>query len=228
MNWVKFKAQTQLNKKCSAVKHTKIKGVPKLDDANDAGNVVLLCSTMGALIIWAHCSWLCALTGGKNSIGCTLILTEGDSAKTLAVSGLGVVGRDRYGVFPLRGKMLNVREASLKQVRPDNIVMNTFTNKWHFLYLHHVVLPIRLWRMLKSTISLRSLACSTKRTTVTRNPLRLCVMERSWSWPIRFDSSFSFQTGTDDFRFEIEGILLKVMTDYLIPMIATGSRWLPH
>lgn len=42
MNWVKFKAQTQLNKKCSAVKHTKIKGVPKLDDANDAGNVVLV------------------------------------------------------------------------------------------------------------------------------------------------------------------------------------------
>lgn len=59
----------------------------------------------------------CSLAGGKNSIACTLILTEGDSAKTLAVSGLGVVGRDRYGVFPLRGKMLNVREASLKQVR---------------------------------------------------------------------------------------------------------------
>ena len=39
MNWVKFKAQTQLNKKCSAVKHSKIKGVPKLDDANDAGNL---------------------------------------------------------------------------------------------------------------------------------------------------------------------------------------------
>jgi len=37
LNWVKFKAQNQLNKKCSAVKHTKIKGVPKLDDANDAG-----------------------------------------------------------------------------------------------------------------------------------------------------------------------------------------------
>lgn len=40
MNWVKFKAQNQLNKKCSAVKHTKIKGVPKLDDANDAGKTV--------------------------------------------------------------------------------------------------------------------------------------------------------------------------------------------
>lgn len=39
------------------------------------------------------------------------------------MSGLGVVGRDRYGVFPLRGKMLNVREASLKQVRPIGIVI---------------------------------------------------------------------------------------------------------
>lgn len=42
MNWVKFKAQTQLNKKCSAVKHSKIKGVPKLDDANDAGTSAIL------------------------------------------------------------------------------------------------------------------------------------------------------------------------------------------
>lgn len=47
---------------------------------------------------------------------CTLILTEGDSAKALAVSGLGVVGRDRYGVFPLKGKLLNVREATNPQV----------------------------------------------------------------------------------------------------------------
>lgn len=56
------------------------------------------------------------LTGGRHSTDCTLILTEGDSAKSLAVSGLGVIGRDRYGVFPLRGKILNVREASHKQV----------------------------------------------------------------------------------------------------------------
>lgn len=39
LNWVKFKAQTQLNKKCSSVKHSKIKGIPKLDDANDAGEL---------------------------------------------------------------------------------------------------------------------------------------------------------------------------------------------
>ncbi|XP_045842178.1 DNA topoisomerase 2-alpha [Meles meles] len=98
LNWVKFKAQIQLNKKCSAVKHNRIKGIPKLDDANDAG--------------------------GRNSNECTLILTEGDSAKTLAVSGLGVVGRDKYGVFPLRGKILNVREASHKQIMENAEINN--------------------------------------------------------------------------------------------------------
>uniref|UniRef100_A0A7N4PME3 DNA topoisomerase 2 n=1 Tax=Sarcophilus harrisii TaxID=9305 RepID=A0A7N4PME3_SARHA len=98
LNWVKFKAQVQLNKKCSAVKHNRIKGIPKLDDANDAGS--------------------------KNSTDCTLILTEGDSAKTLAVSGLGVVGRDKYGVFPLRGKILNVREASHKQIMENAEINN--------------------------------------------------------------------------------------------------------
>ena len=54
--------------------------------------------------------------GTKNSLNCTLILTEGDSAKTLAVSGLSVVGRDKWGVFPLRGKLLNARDANHKQV----------------------------------------------------------------------------------------------------------------
>ncbi|MBE35254.1 MAG: hypothetical protein CMI16_06830 [Opitutaceae bacterium] len=71
-------------------KRGRLTGIPKLDDANDAG--------------------------GRKSDKCTLILTEGDSAKALAVSGLSVVGRDRYGVFPLRGKLLNVRDASHDQV----------------------------------------------------------------------------------------------------------------
>lgn len=34
----------------------------------------------------------------------------------MAVSGLAVVGRDNFGVFPLRGKLLNVREASHAQI----------------------------------------------------------------------------------------------------------------
>ena len=90
LSWVKFKAQSMLNKKCQVAKHSKLRGIPKLDDANDAGT--------------------------KNSERCTLILTEGDSAKTLAVAGLSILGRDSYGVFPLRGKLLNVREATHKQV----------------------------------------------------------------------------------------------------------------
>lgn len=71
----------------SNARKSKITGIPKLDDANKAGT--------------------------QQSGKCTLILTEGDSAKTLAVAGLSVVGRDHYGVFPLRGKCKNVRDASV-------------------------------------------------------------------------------------------------------------------
>jgi DNA topoisomerase-2 len=56
------------------------------------------------------------LAGGPRASECTLILTEGDSAKTFAVSGLAVVGRDTYGVFPLKGTPLNVRGATHNQL----------------------------------------------------------------------------------------------------------------
>lgn len=69
-------------------KKSKLFGIPKLEDANDAGT--------------------------RNAQSCTIILTEGDSAKTLALAGIEIVGRDKYGVFPLRGKFLNVREAPAK------------------------------------------------------------------------------------------------------------------
>jgi DNA topoisomerase II len=97
-NWMKFKALEKMDQQCSKKKHSKLKGIPKLDDANMAVT--------------------------KNSEACTLILTEGDSAKSLAVSGLGVVGRDRYGVFPLRGKVLNVREANTAQVLKNAEINN--------------------------------------------------------------------------------------------------------
>ena len=64
--------------------------IPKLDDANNAGT--------------------------RKSKDCTLILTEGDSAKTMAISGLSKIGRDNYGVFPLRGKILNVKGINIKQI----------------------------------------------------------------------------------------------------------------
>jgi DNA topoisomerase-2 len=89
MTWAKFK-QDQALKKTDGAKRSRLSGIAKLDDANNAGT--------------------------RNGQKCTLILTEGDSAKALAVSGLSVVGRDNYGVFPLRGKLLNVREASASQI----------------------------------------------------------------------------------------------------------------
>ncbi|XP_045462346.1 DNA topoisomerase 2 isoform X2 [Harmonia axyridis] len=98
LSWAKFKAQNELQKKTAGKKQSKLKGIPKLEDANEAGT--------------------------KNALQCTLILTEGDSAKSLAVSGLGVIGRDYYGVFPLRGKLLNVREATHKQILENAEINN--------------------------------------------------------------------------------------------------------
>jgi DNA topoisomerase-2 len=40
--------------------------------------------------------------GTPKSKQCTLILTEGDSAKTMAISGLSVVGRDKFGLSTAR------------------------------------------------------------------------------------------------------------------------------
>lgn len=87
LNHAQFQ-QDQLMKKTDGHKNSRMLGIAKLDDANQAGT--------------------------RNAKNCTLILTEGDSAKTFAISGLSVVGRDTYGVFPLRGKLLNVREATGK------------------------------------------------------------------------------------------------------------------
>ncbi|GAA55912.1 DNA topoisomerase II [Clonorchis sinensis] len=109
LSWVRFKAMEKLDKQCHKAKHVKLKGIPKLDDANNAGT--------------------------KHSNQCTLILTEGDSAKSLAVAGLGVVGRDNYGVFPLRGKLLNVREASSKQIM-DNAEINALIKIMGLQYKH--------------------------------------------------------------------------------------------
>jgi DNA topoisomerase II len=82
--------ESNVLKKTGGKKKEKITGIKKLSDANDAGS--------------------------KSASDCTLILTEGDSAKTLAISGLSIVGRDRFGVFPLKGKVMNVREASSTEI----------------------------------------------------------------------------------------------------------------
>ncbi|KAG6857673.1 DNA topoisomerase 2, partial [Tephrocybe sp. NHM501043] len=97
LNWAKFKADQQI-KKTDGSKRNRLTGLTKLSDANNAGT--------------------------KYAKDCTLILTEGDSAKSLAVAGLGVVGRDNFGVFPLRGKLLNVREAKHEQIMKNEEIQN--------------------------------------------------------------------------------------------------------
>lgn len=92
LNIVQSNADRAL-KKSDGSRKSRIVGYPKLEDANKAGS--------------------------REGYKCTLILTEGDSALSLAVAGLSVVGRNYYGCYPLRGKMLNVREAS-----PDQIMKN--------------------------------------------------------------------------------------------------------
>ena len=79
----------------SAKSHINIK---KLDDANFAGT--------------------------KRSSECSLVLTEGDSAKALAVAGMSVVGRDTFGAFPLKGKLLNVRDCPHKKLMANKEIQN--------------------------------------------------------------------------------------------------------
>lgn len=62
--------------------------------------------------------------GTKDGYKCTLILTEGDSAKGMAIAGRSVVSPDYVGVYPLRGKMLNVRDASVDQIAKNTEIQN--------------------------------------------------------------------------------------------------------
>ncbi|CDJ51722.1 DNA topoisomerase II, putative [Eimeria brunetti] len=99
--WAQTKAQVELRRQMSVGKtkgRERLTGISKLEDANEAG--------------------------GRYAQECTLILTEGDSAKTSCLAGLSVVGREKYGVFPLRGKLLNVREASFKQLKENREIQN--------------------------------------------------------------------------------------------------------
>jgi len=62
--------------------------------------------------------------GTKRSKDCRLIITEGDSAQSFAIDGLNVIGRELYGVFPIRGKMLNVRDAPPKRISENKEIEN--------------------------------------------------------------------------------------------------------
>lgn len=77
-------------KKTDGVKSKSVRGIPKLTDAN-----------------WA---------GTDKSGQCTLIFCEGDSAKAGIISGLSSEDCNMIGVYPLKGKLLNVRGELPKRI----------------------------------------------------------------------------------------------------------------
>jgi DNA topoisomerase-2 len=77
-------------KKTDGVKSKSVRGIPKLTDAN-----------------WA---------GTEKSKDCIIIFCEGDSAKAGIISGLSSDDRNSIGVYPMKGKILNVRGENIKKI----------------------------------------------------------------------------------------------------------------
>ena len=84
-------------KKSDGTKSRNIRGIPKLIDAN-----------------WA---------GTEKSSECTIIFCEGDSAKAGIVSGLTTEDRNVMGVYPMKGKILNVRGEAIKKVMENKEII---------------------------------------------------------------------------------------------------------
>lgn len=85
------------SKKTDGNKNKTIRGIPKLVDANYAGT--------------------------KDSKLCTLILCEGDSAKAGILSGLTPSDRNIIGVYPMKGKLLNVRGETTKKINENKEII---------------------------------------------------------------------------------------------------------
>ena len=100
VEFCKIKEKSELSRKTDGKKTNKV-FVPKLEDA-----------------LWAG-------TGKSNT--CTLILTEGLSAMTFAMWGRSVLGPQKIGVFPLKGKLLNVRDATTAQLLNNEELNNLKT-----------------------------------------------------------------------------------------------------
>jgi DNA topoisomerase-2 len=77
-------------KKSDGTKTKNIRGIPKLIDANFAGT--------------------------DKSKECIIIFCEGDSAKAGIISGLSSDDRNYIGVYPMKGKILNVRGENIKKI----------------------------------------------------------------------------------------------------------------
>jgi len=89
--------ETKIAKKSDGTKSKSIRGIPKLLDANRAGT--------------------------EKSSSCSLILCEGDSAKAGIVSGLSTADRNSIGIYPMKGKILNVRGELQKKISENKEII---------------------------------------------------------------------------------------------------------
>jgi DNA topoisomerase-2 len=85
--------ETRSSAKKTQGRSATIRGIPKLCDANFAGTA--------------------------KSQECKIILTEGDSAKAGALSGLKPDDRNYIGIFPLKGKLPNTRDKKITKTSKD-------------------------------------------------------------------------------------------------------------
>jgi DNA topoisomerase-2 len=117
-------------KKTDGVKSKTVRGIPKLTDAN-----------------WA---------GTEKSKDCIIIFCEGDSAKAGIISGLSSEDRNIIGVYPMKGKMLNVRGEPLKKISENKEIaeikkiLGLETGK-KYLHIEDVYKNLRYGRVLFMT-----------------------------------------------------------------------------
>lgn len=97
LEWVQMREQAALNKLNTKSAGKTIR-VDKLVDAHQAGTV--------------------------NGYKCALCIAEGDSARGTVLTGLSEVGRDYWGVFPIKGRPLNVRDVAVSKIINNDEISN--------------------------------------------------------------------------------------------------------
>lgn len=98
MSKLEFDENRKMERSVNGTKKKKLKGMKKLADAHRAGT--------------------------QMSKYCSLLLTEGDSAKPYAIAGREVIGSEYFGVFPLKGKLINTRKNTRSKVLKNTEIRN--------------------------------------------------------------------------------------------------------
>lgn len=97
---IQMKNESKFNKEVSSARKRNLR-IPKLDDAHYAGT--------------------------NKSSQCSLLLVEGDSARSGVLSGLVPNDKEYVGIFALKGKVINIQKATKKQLEENTEIKNIMT-----------------------------------------------------------------------------------------------------